>query len=116
MLSQFLVSDPERNREPNEKVIFRAGIGEEPAEVKRRLLKLFEGVKDDYFDIFGETDTIQLDPDSLVYVIGDLQTFAITEADRDVIGDAFEVFIDSTNDGRNTKPFITGIYIRSSLG
>jgi type I restriction-modification system DNA methylase subunit len=50
-------------------------------------------VRDDYFDIFGETDTIQLDPDSLVYVIGELQIFAITEADRDVIGDAFEVFI-----------------------
>ena len=42
-------------------------------------------VRDDYFDIFGETDTIQLDPDSLVYVIGELQIFAITEADRDVI-------------------------------
>jgi type I restriction enzyme M protein len=43
--------------------------------------------------VFSPSDTIKLDSDSLLYVVGELQNYCIMEADRDAIGDAFEVFI-----------------------
>jgi type I restriction enzyme M protein len=43
--------------------------------------------------VFTETDTISLDPASVAYVVGELQNYCIVEADRDAVGDAFEVFI-----------------------
>lgn len=44
-------------------------------------------------DVFDPNDTIKLDPNSLAYVVGELQNYCIMDADRDAIGDAFEVFI-----------------------
>lgn len=75
-------------------VTFRTGIDEPPREVKKRILNLFdENVKGDFNDVFEKTDAITIDADSLVYVVGELQNYCITEAPRDAIGDAFEVFI-----------------------
>ncbi|MDP2268849.1 MAG: N-6 DNA methylase, partial [Deltaproteobacteria bacterium] len=37
--------------------------------------------------------SISLDADSLCYVVGELQNYSVMDADRDAIGDAFEVFI-----------------------
>src|SRR5208283_2705531 len=75
-------------------VSFRAGIGESPAAVQDRIISLFERVKSATFeDVVSGTDAITLDPDSLVYVVGELQNYCIMSADRDAIGDAFEVFI-----------------------
>ena len=42
---------------------------------------------------FSETDSIEIDNENLVYVVGELQNYSITESARDAIGDAFEVFI-----------------------
>jgi len=78
---------------PEEQVRFRAGV-EEPAEqVKSRIVELFNEVVKEYDDVFDKGDQIKLDADSVVYVVGELQRFAVTEAERDAIGDAFEVFI-----------------------
>ena len=69
-------------------------MGESPKEVQKRIMAMFERVKDAaYGDVFEVSDTIKLDPDSLTYVVGELQNYSIMEADRDAIGDAFEVFI-----------------------
>jgi len=84
----------ERDSEPDETVTFRAGVGESPREVQKRIKTLFEKVKNTAFgDVFDASDTIKLDPESLTYVVGELQNYAIMKADRDAIGDAFEVFI-----------------------
>ncbi len=84
----------EQETEPEDTVNFRAGVGEKPDAVRRRILKLFERVKTATFeDVFDATDTIGLDAESLRYVVGELQNYWITGADRDAIGDAFEVFI-----------------------
>jgi type I restriction enzyme M protein len=84
----------EQDTAPDDIVNFRAGIGESPQAVKARILILFDKVKTAVFDdVFDPNDTINLDPDSLHYVVGELQNYAITEADRDAVGDAFEVFI-----------------------
>ncbi len=84
----------EQETETNETVTFRAGVGEEPKEIRKRILDIFQRVKTaTYDDVFDPHDTINLDAESLCYVVGELQNYCITEADRDAIGDAFEVFI-----------------------
>lgn len=84
----------EINTPLDEIVTFRAGVAEPPEAVRSRLVRLFEDkVKREYDDVFDKTDTLNLDADSLLYVVGELQNYLIHEADRDAIGDAFEVFI-----------------------
>ncbi len=75
-------------------VNFRAGVGESQEAIRARIHALFDRVKENVFgDVFDPTDRIRLDLDSLAYVVGELQTYTIMEADRDAIGEAFEVFI-----------------------
>ena len=75
-------------------VNFRAGVDEPHENVQARVHALFEQVKENVFgDVFDPTDRIRLDLDSLAYVVGELQNYTIMEADRDAIGEAFEVFI-----------------------
>lgn len=83
----------ERDKGPDEYVDFRAGVGEDPEAVHERILDLFGQVKTRYVDVFSTTDTIEIDPANLAYVVGELQNYSISEASRDAIGDAFEVFI-----------------------
>ncbi|MBZ0218722.1 MAG: N-6 DNA methylase, partial [Fimbriimonadaceae bacterium] len=84
----------EQETEPEETVSFRAGIGEKPKTIQKRILEIFERVKTHvYDDVFAEKDTISLDEKSLRYVVGELQNYCVMDADRDAIGDAFEVFI-----------------------
>jgi type I restriction enzyme M protein len=85
----------EINTAPDEIVEFRCGVGESPKEVKKRIVTLFEQkVKSvEYYDIFDPKDSISLDAESLVYVVGELQNYCVTEADRDAVADAFEIFI-----------------------
>jgi type I restriction enzyme M protein len=83
----------ERFTKPDEKVNFRAGIDEPPAEVKERVLKLFSHVKKQYNDVIESSDEIVLDEKTLVYVVGELQIFCLVETERDAIADAFETFI-----------------------
>lgn len=84
----------ERFTEPEDIVSFRAGVNEAPADVKKRLLDLFDKVKRKYKEVLDKEDNISLDADSIVYVVGELQNFCIIEAERDSVADAFETFID----------------------
>lgn len=47
----------------------------------------------EYAEVFAESDQLTLDDESLGYIVSQLQSYAITAAERDAIGDAFEVFI-----------------------
>ena len=79
---------------PNDMVTVRAGIDDTVTDVKQRISNLFSNkVKKEYSDVFAESDIISLDDNSLFYVVSSLQNYCITEADRDAIGEAFEVFI-----------------------
>jgi len=78
---------------PHEQVRFRVEINESPENVKKRIVELFDEVKEEYDDVFDKGDVIKLDENSIIYVVGELQRYAITEAERDAVGDAFEVFI-----------------------
>ena len=84
----------EQERAPDEIVHFRAGVGEPARDVLRRVNDLFGTVRGFAFgDVFDASDTIKLDPESIRYVVGELQNYCVMDADRDAIGDAFEVFI-----------------------
>jgi len=84
----------ERETNLDDTVTFRAGVNESPREVQKRIKGMFETVKKTaYGDVFDASDVIKLDADSLTYVVGELQNYNIMQADRDAIGDAFEVFI-----------------------
>ena len=83
----------EINTRPADTVTFRAGINEAPTAVHERISDLFEAVKTEYDDVFDGDDRIKLDAQSTVYVVGELQNYSITTADRDAVGEAFEVFI-----------------------
>lgn len=84
----------ERFTEPDKIVNFRCGINEKPEDVKERILKIFENVKHKYREVIDSNDEITLDANSIVYIVGELQNYCLIEADRDVIADAFETFID----------------------
>lgn len=84
----------ELNTEPDDAVSFRSGIGESAAEVKARIVDIFNNkVKREYSDVFEPHEVIALDEQSVSYVVGELQNYCVTDAKRDAIGDAFEVFI-----------------------
>ena len=84
----------EQETNPSDAVTFRVGINEESSAVQKRIITLFDEVKKiSYEDVFTPNDTINLDSESLKYVVGELQNYSIMDADRDAIGDAFEVFI-----------------------
>ncbi len=83
----------EKFTKPDEIVTFRAGVDENPKDVKKRILDLFEQVKRKYKDVLDKNDQITLDAKSVAYVVGELQNYCLIEAERDVIADAFETFI-----------------------
>jgi type I restriction enzyme M protein len=83
----------ELDKGPDEYVQFRAGVGESADAVHARILDLFAAVKGRYSDVFSGPESIEIDPVNMQYVVGELQNYCITEASRDAIGDAFEVFI-----------------------
>ncbi|MFW9853616.1 MAG: N-6 DNA methylase [Candidatus Thorarchaeota archaeon] len=58
-----------------------------------RVKKLFVHLKDAFPIAFDEKDKINIDSYSLMHLTKVLQPFSISEASRDSIGDAFEIFL-----------------------
>lgn len=83
----------ERFTRPNDKVSFRAGVGEDPDTVKKRILGIFDKVKQQYNDVLEVSDNIILDSKTLVYIVGELQLYSLIDSSRDAVGEAFELFI-----------------------
>ena len=74
-------------------VNFRAGIEEANKSIADRIKTLFDAVKSKYPDVFTRADVISLTDASIAYIVGELQQYCLIESERDVIADAFEVFI-----------------------
>lgn len=77
----------------NDSVQFRVGIDEPDNSVYTRIIQRFNDTKEEYSDVFSSDDKISLDPASVSYVVARLQAFSLIRAERDVVADAFEVFI-----------------------
>jgi type I restriction enzyme M protein len=83
----------EKYTKPNEILAFRAGVDEDPKDIKKRIVGRFNEAKKIYKDVLDDLDNITLDERSLAYIVGELQSYSFMTAKRDVVGDAFEVFI-----------------------
>lgn len=83
----------ERFTEKNDIVTFRAGVDESKTEIRDRIIELFERVKSKYSEVIDVSDTIILDERTITYIVGEMQNYCLINAERDVIADAFEIFI-----------------------
>jgi type I restriction enzyme M protein len=83
----------EKFTKPDSIVHFRAGMDEPVTDTSNRIKKRFEETKSVYPDVLDKKDAIDLDAKSIAYVVGELQNYSLMETKRDVLGDAFEVFI-----------------------
>jgi len=72
---------------------FKVGAKESNKQIAARIKCLFENVRGDYKDVFGQDEKLLLDDRSIVYVASLMQEINLLEADKDAVGDAFEVFI-----------------------
>ncbi|MCX6731831.1 MAG: hypothetical protein NTX55_02495, partial [Candidatus Parcubacteria bacterium] len=95
----------EQYTKTNEEVSFRAGVNEDKEKVAKRIKDIFKKVKGRFNDVFEEDDSINLDADSIVYFVGQVQNLCITESERDAIGDAFEVFVSQALKGEEGQFF-----------
>ena len=59
----------------------------------KRIESLFNQVKNKYPDIFEVDEKIEVNPKELSFIVSRIETYSIINADRDVIGDAFEELI-----------------------
>jgi len=105
----------ELNTAPDELLTFRYGVDESAQEVVARIQELFRKVQSEYSDVFEEEDRIHLDDRTLPYVVGELQPFCVTDAERDAIGDAFEVFIGPALKGSQGQFFTPRNIVRTAV-
>jgi len=83
----------ERFTKMEDKVTFRVGVNEDNQTVSTRIKNLFAKVKSKYNEVIEVADEIKLDDTSIKYVVGELQSYCLIDTERDVVADAFEVFI-----------------------
>lgn len=95
----------ERFTAPDTAVTFRAGIKDSEEEVYERITDLFRSVKEKYKEVIDENDKISLDKSSLYYIVGQLQSYCLIDAERDAIADAFEIFIGNALKGAQGQFF-----------
>ena len=96
---------------------FRVGLDEDPEKVKGRVAQLFERVKEELVEdgVFEEYDTINLDAKSVAWVVGQLERYSLLKTDKDVIGDAFEVFAESKFAGETGEFFTPREVVRTAV-
>lgn len=83
----------ERFTKMDDEVTFRVGVNEDSQTVSKRIKTLFAKVKSKYNEVIEVADEIKLDDASIKYVVGELQSYCLIDTERDVVADAFEVFI-----------------------
>ncbi|MDK8768163.1 N-6 DNA methylase [Corynebacterium freneyi] len=102
----------ERFTAPDAMVDFRVSVDDTDHEVHERITSLFEKVRNKYSEVFDISDSLTLDPSSVKYVVGELQRFSLSDAGRDAVGEAFEVFIGDTLKGEQGQFFTPRNVIR----
>jgi len=84
---------------------FRAGVQEKPKDIEKRIVAIFNEVKENMPEVIDPTDKISLDSKSLAYLVGELQNYSLMNSSRDVIVDAFETFIGNALKGEQGQFF-----------
>ncbi len=106
----------ERFTKQSDMVTFRAGINETDDVVRDRIHILFNHVKRKYSDVVEVSDSVTLDARSLKYIVGELQLYALTESERDAVGEAFEVFIGPSLKGGQGQFFTPRNVVQMVIG
>jgi len=103
--------------EPKALPKFRIGFEEKPKDVNKRVKKLFEEVKDELVmdGVFDKNEEIKLDDKSVAYVVGELEHFSLLKTDKDVVGDAFEVFAESKLIGEKGEFFTPREVVKTAI-
>ncbi|WP_232686497.1 restriction endonuclease subunit M [Halobacterium zhouii] len=78
---RFYVTDDERRSNPDA--------------CKRRISSLFQEVKDEHPDIFGDEAQINFEPDVLAFVVAELEPYLLLDTDSDIKGEAYETIVGS---------------------
>jgi len=96
---------------------FKIGFDESPAEVAKSIKALFQEVKDELSGdgVFDKNEEITLEDKSIAYVVGELERFSLQRTDRDVIGDAFEVFADTKLVGEKGEFFTPREVVKTAI-
>ncbi|MFW9903442.1 MAG: N-6 DNA methylase [Candidatus Thorarchaeota archaeon] len=76
----------------NDPVIFQLNYPDGSGLLKR-VSDLFYKIKDQYKSLFDDHDKLIIDESTLTSIVKNIEKYSITKASRDVIGDAFEVFL-----------------------
>lgn len=79
-----------------DKCEFRVSLSDTDDDVYNRINQLFTKTKNLYSDVLTDTDKIEFDGKTLRGIIGKIQSFKIMDTERDIMADAFEVFIDKS--------------------
>ena len=96
---------------------FRIGFKENPKEVKKRVNALFADVKKELVadGVFDKNEEIKLDDKSVAYVVGELEPFGLLRTEKDIIGDAFEVFAESKLVGEKGEFFTPREVVKTAV-
>lgn len=76
-----------------------------------RVRRLFNNVKNQYPDVFTEHEKITASDDQLAVVISYLQQYSFLDADHDVIGTAYEVYVASHLKGERGQFFTNRLVV-----
>lgn len=95
----------ERFTKMEDMVSFRASECDSDKEIQKRIEKLFLKVKTKYKDVLIGEEKIEFDGHTLRYIISKIQNFCLIDIDRDIIADAFEVFIGASLKGEQGQFF-----------
>jgi len=83
----------EKNTSENDLLSIANRPNESDAEFKKRIVSVFEKVKNKYSDIFEPDETIEIEDETLSFVVSKLEDYSLLNAERDIIADAFEELI-----------------------
>lgn len=73
--------------------------------VDGRIQKLFRSVCEEYGYIFGPDEKIDLKPNILAYIVGELQKYSLLETDYDYKGQAYEEIVGNNSRGERGEFF-----------
>lgn len=79
-----------------DKCEFRVSLSDNDEDISNRINSLFTKTKNLYSDVLSDNDHIEFNGKTLRGIIGKIQSFKIMDTERDVMADAFEVFIDKS--------------------
>lgn len=96
---------------------FRVGFDESAEVVRKNINELFKEVKEELSTdgVFEKDEKISLDAKSIAYVVGELEHFSLLKTDKDVVGDAFEVFAESKLIGEKGEFFTPREIVKTAV-